>query len=227
MKYVEADAARELFEFNSPSSFMSVTFQSAMMNLLHSGVKVTLVGSWYDQVVPLYSAILYGIDHPRLYRALYIDANDYNPDFLSHLVVFALKLKNLGIHDCGLLVHLSDTLAGNIYGFGTQGHSALYDFSETFDVAVNWTLTEDPLDRLSSDKKEIVAQSSHFKAPHTSKLNPFMLPWTMAKLIHHADLTNELKKELEGLIELYKIWEPKTKEAKDVKFRLEGIKARL
>lgn len=196
------------------------------MNLLHSGVKVTLVGSWYDQVVPLYSAILYGIDHPRLYRALYIDSKDYTPDFLSHLIVFALKLKNLGVRDYGLLVHLSDTLAGSIYGFGTQGHSALYDFSGTFDVAVNWTLTEDPLAHRDTDEKEIVAQSSHFKAPHSSKLNPFLLPFIFSQLLH-SNFTKELKKELESLIELYNVWEPKTKEAKDIKFRLEGIKAKL
>lgn len=197
-----------------------------MMNLLHSGIRVTLVGSWYDQVVPLYSAILYGIEHPRLYRALYIDANDYNPDFLSHLIVFALKLKNQGIPDHGLLVHLSDCLAGSIYGFGTQGHSAIYEFSETYDAAVKWTLSKD-LPVLETEAMQNLAKSHHFKAPQASKLNPYMLPWIMAHLLRQPGLSDNLKNELEHLVDLYKVWDPKTKEARDIKYRLEGLKARL
>lgn len=51
---------------------------------------------------------------------MYIEGADYSPDFMSHLVVFALKLRNQGYDDHGLVVHLSDMIAGNVYGFGTQ-----------------------------------------------------------------------------------------------------------
>lgn len=100
---------------------------NSLRSVLSKGIKFTAIGSWYDQVVPLYSASLFGIQHPNIYRAVYIDAADYIPDFLSHLVVFALKLRNLGYDDHGLIVHLSDAIAGNVYGFGTQGHSTLYE----------------------------------------------------------------------------------------------------
>lgn len=67
-------------------------------------------------VVPLYSAVMTGFNHPGIYRAIYIEGSDYNPDFMSHLVVFALKLRNFGYDDHGLVVHLSDMIAGNVYG---------------------------------------------------------------------------------------------------------------
>jgi hypothetical protein len=52
---------------------------------------------------------------------------DYQPDFLSHLIVFALKLRNYGLTDYGLTVHISDVLQGSVYGFGTQGHYVIYE----------------------------------------------------------------------------------------------------
>jgi len=44
---------------------------------------------------------------------------------LSHLVGFALKLRNLGIPDHGLIRELSSPLAGSLYT--GDGHSRLYD----------------------------------------------------------------------------------------------------
>lgn len=44
---------------------------------------------------------------------------------LSHLVGFALKLRNLGIPDHGLIRELSTPLAGSLYS--GEGHSRLYD----------------------------------------------------------------------------------------------------
>ena len=44
---------------------------------------------------------------------------------LSHLVGFALKLRNLGIPDHGLIRELSIPLAGSLYG--GEGHSRLYE----------------------------------------------------------------------------------------------------
>ncbi|KAJ3252028.1 hypothetical protein HK104_007337, partial [Borealophlyctis nickersoniae] len=127
LKYFEADHARELFEFNNPDSEISRKYQDAMRQILGSGVRVIAVGSWYDQVVPLYSAVMHGYNHPNIYRGLYIDGADYTPDFLSHLVVYALKLRNAGLSDHDLAIHLSEPLAGNVYGFGTQGHSVIYE----------------------------------------------------------------------------------------------------
>jgi hypothetical protein len=53
LKYVEQDAARQLFDFNDPESPISKLFSRCMVNVLESGVKITAIGSWYDQVVPV------------------------------------------------------------------------------------------------------------------------------------------------------------------------------
>lgn len=44
---------------------------------------------------------------------------------VSHLVGFALKLRNLGVQDHGLIRELSGPLAGSLYT--GDGHSRLYD----------------------------------------------------------------------------------------------------
>ncbi len=57
-------------------------------------------------------------------RAIYIDGPLYQPnDFLTNLLVFAIRLRNAGILDHGLIVQLSEVVAGSMYG---EGHSALY-----------------------------------------------------------------------------------------------------
>ena len=63
--------------------------------------------------------------HPYIYRAVFIDGRIHAPDFISHLVGFALKLRNLGVSDHGLIRELSVPLAGSLYG--GEGHSRLYD----------------------------------------------------------------------------------------------------
>lgn len=44
---------------------------------------------------------------------------------LTHLVGFALKLRNLGISDHGLIRELSSPLAGSLYS--GEGHSKIYE----------------------------------------------------------------------------------------------------
>ena len=243
MKYVESDPARQLFDFNDPNSAISQEYYAALHNVLSSGAKFIAVGSWYDQVVPLYSATLHGISHPNIYRALYINAADYQPDFLSHLIVFALKLRNAGYSDHGVIVHLSDVLAGNIYGFGTQGHYAIYEEENTYTIAVAWavgtkplwkTQTNRPRNGLQLDSAPINRSISDilidppFEAPH--RLNPYHLPWIMAQLLGDSNIRNDskLSKDLADLLRLFNEWEVGGSRAlKDIKYRLEPIRSRL
>lgn len=220
IKYVETDHAKELFDFNDPTSAVSIKYKGAMMEILESGVRYVAVGSWYDQVVPLYSATVQGINHPNIYRALFIHAQDYIPDFLSHLVVFALKLRNKGISDFGLVVILSDLLAGSIYGFGTQGHSALYEEDDTYNLGINFIM----------DPKRRSTKNSSFEgliAP--TKINPYYLPWIMARLVESRDIdrNKELKSDLETVRELFLGWTPGTKDLRDLKYRLEPLKSKM
>jgi hypothetical protein len=50
---------------------------------------------------------------------------------LSHLVGFALKLRNLGVSDHGLIRELSAPLAGSLYT--GEGHSRLYDDDKVYE----------------------------------------------------------------------------------------------
>ena len=84
--------------------------------------------------------------HPYIYRAVFVDGRVHAPSLyvipassdnlvfgaaadmsrsLSHLVGFALKLRNLGLPDHGLIRELSSPLAGSLYS--GDGHSRLYD----------------------------------------------------------------------------------------------------
>jgi nitrate reductase gamma subunit len=50
---------------------------------------------------------------------------------IAHLVGFALKLRNLGVSDHGLIRELSAPLAGSLYTGG--GHSSLYDETRIYE----------------------------------------------------------------------------------------------
>ncbi|KAJ3313950.1 hypothetical protein HDV04_001256 [Boothiomyces sp. JEL0838] len=221
IKYVENENAKQLFDFNDPNAKITIAYYKALEYILSNGVRISAVGSWYDQVVPLYSATLQGINHPNVFRALYIHAQDYQPDFLSHLVVFGLKLRNKGLTDYGLITQLSDYLAGNIYGFGTQGHSAIYEELDTYYVSLSWIMGQNKLWDLQQE--EI---ASKFKAPY--KTNPFNLPWIIAKLTSDENIKKdqELSNDLKELQELFKIWIPNS-QLKELKYSLEMFKAKL
>ncbi|KAJ2760728.1 hypothetical protein IWQ56_005417, partial [Coemansia nantahalensis] len=73
IKYIESETARELFELMDPSSHQSQRYVAALSTVLQKGVRLVCIGSWVDEAVPLYSAILQGVSHPNVYRAVYID----------------------------------------------------------------------------------------------------------------------------------------------------------
>lgn len=93
--------------------------------------KLQYVGSIDDQVVPMESAVYSPASHPYIFRAVFIDGRLHAPDFIAHLVGFALKLRNLGISDHGLLRELSVPLAGSLYS--GEGHSRLYDDDQVYE----------------------------------------------------------------------------------------------
>ncbi|KAJ1969452.1 hypothetical protein IWQ62_000619 [Dispira parvispora] len=148
VKYFEAEAARELFTLADGKSAVSRRYQSAISRVLDRGVKVVTVGSMVDQVVPLYSSILHGASHMNLYRAIYIDGAHYGADFLTDLLTFALRLRNHGLFDHDLLVHISDAIAGSLYT-GTPGHSTIYNDTQVYITAAQWVMESIPSRQLT------------------------------------------------------------------------------
>lgn len=104
------------------------------------------IASLNDQVVGLYSGLFTSVSHPLILRALYIDRDAYqyvhnrsftisadvsasSSDFLSKLFVLLLRIRNAGVSDSGLLMHLSEVTAGSLSGIG---HSTPYEELATY-----------------------------------------------------------------------------------------------
>jgi hypothetical protein len=69
---------------------------------------------------------------------VFVDGRIHAPDFLTHLVGFAMKLRNLGLPDHGLIRELSPALAGSLYS--GEGHSRIYEDPRVYSLAVSHAL---------------------------------------------------------------------------------------
>ncbi|KAF2278782.1 uncharacterized protein EI97DRAFT_372767 [Westerdykella ornata] len=255
-KYFGPTAA-ELFEFSNPKSLVSQMYLAALDEVLRHGVRILYVGSIDDQLVSLESSTFSTISHPYIYRAVFVDGRIHAPDFLTHLVGFALKLRNLGLPDHGLIRELSPALAGSLYG--GEGHSRLYDEQRVYQLAVQHALetTNLPIHSTHHQQQQgrrpsTSASIATFKGIHipvpgakpdakdpyalrvkdydavgSGNQNPFFLPWAMRGLLEEEFVKKELGEEVEELLGLFEDWRPQGKQLKDVKFRLEAVKSRL
>ncbi|KAI9245364.1 hypothetical protein BDA99DRAFT_447900 [Phascolomyces articulosus] len=250
VKYFEADAARELFDFMDSNSDISQKFRDSLQSILNKGIKLVLVGSLQDQVVPLYSAILTSVSHSNILRAVYIDKHVYSEDdFLINLVIFALRLRNAGIPDHGLLVHVSEVLAGSIYAF-EGGHSTIYEEVDVYMLAVRYLFDTPGVSPLAQQQQKRQPPSSLPRSPANIKnlsllqqqqqleevrmepfkaklrLNPYYLPWVLRGIFEDAIISKEewTSKELGRLHELFLRWAPTSARLREFKFRLEPLK---
>ncbi|GAA6005628.1 hypothetical protein JCM11491_003706 [Sporobolomyces phaffii] len=221
--FLESAAARELFEYQDAESVVSIKFLESLRMVLNAGIKVTVVGSINDQVVPLYSALFSGVSHPAILRAVYIDSDAFQTsDFLANLVVFSARLRNAGLSDHDLVYHLSEALSGALTGVG---HSKIYEEEEVFNLAVRHqfettSLTEAP-----------TFLDVHGHAPPLSmsfqprdRRNPYLLTWALRGIIEDTHVRQLFGNELKALGEAYEVWKPQTKVLKDCKLKLEGIR---
>ncbi|ORZ23953.1 hypothetical protein BCR42DRAFT_317282 [Absidia repens] len=235
VKYFEADAARELFEFMDSESDISKKFRASLAYMMQRGIKLTLVGSMQDQVVPLYSAIISAISHPNIVRSVYIDGHIFTQenDFIINLITFALGLRNAGLSDHGLLTHLSEVLAGSLYAL-EGGHSTIYEELDVYYLAVQHLFETDPLGKAvlinSMDNNDTLATSTTTNneaklKPFQAKSikNPYYLPWAMRGICEDQAILNNAiwTKQLDELRELFDRWEPTTPKLRSVKIRLE------
>ena len=208
-------SAGELFEFSDPTSRVSSDYVAALETVLKFGVRVSFIGSIDDQLVSLESSLFSPISHPHIYRAVLIDSRVHAPNFLSHLVGFALKLRNLGVPDHGLIRELSPPLAGSLYS--GDGHSRLYEDESVYDLAVRFALETSSLTNTMLTQRPATPGVS----------NPYILPFAMRGILEEEVVKNDLQSEASELLKEFDDWRPTTKVLKDVKFRLEGIRSRL
>jgi len=139
---------------------------------------------------------------------------------ITELVGFALKLRNLGLSDHGLIRELSPALAGSLYT--GEGHSRLYDCPEVYSLAVRHALETTP----PHDNAKLVV-NSYTGPPGAKDANPFFLPWAMRGVLEEELVRKELGEELRRLLNLFEDWRPLSKGLKDVRFRLEALKSKL
>ncbi|KAI3241436.1 hypothetical protein CBS147310_783 [Penicillium roqueforti] len=209
-------SAGELFEFALPYSKVSKEYEAALKCALNFGVRISYIGSIDDQLVSLESSLFSPIAHPYVYRAVFVDGRVHTPSFLSHLVGFVLKLRNLGISDHGLIRELSTPLAGSLYS--GEGHSRLYDEETVYSMAIEFALETSSV----SDSALSVKRASSSVTP-----NPYILPFAMRGLLEEEYVRRELHNETMELLKQFDDWKPSSKVLKDVKFRLEGIRSKL
>ncbi|OHF03660.1 hypothetical protein CORC01_00979 [Colletotrichum orchidophilum] len=221
-------AANELWEFSNPDSEISKRYEHSLKEVLKYGARITYIGSIDDQLVPMESAIYSPASHPYIYRAVFIDGRIHAPDFIAHLVGFALKLRNLGVSDHGLIRELSTPLAGSLYS--GEGHSRLYYDDQVYDLALTHAL------ETSDVRPNVPATVAHRRdsaggagvgSASVANPNPYHLPWIMRGLLEEDFVRTELSSETEELLRQFDDWKPVTKALKDVKYRLEAIRSKL
>ncbi|TAQ85093.1 hypothetical protein B7494_g6581 [Chlorociboria aeruginascens] len=192
-------SAGELFEFADPESVVSKRYEDSLRVSVKYG-----------------SSIFSPVSHPYIYRAVFVDGRIHAPDFIAHLVGFALKLRNLGVSDHGLIRELSAPLAGSLYT--GEGHSRLYDDQNVYDLAIEHTLE-------TTSVGDIPLQIKKYEIP--TNANPYVLPWIMRGLLEEDFVKTELDSETAELLKQFDAWKPATKVLKDVKYRLEAVRSKL
>jgi hypothetical protein len=215
---IESDSLMELFQFQNFDSVHSREFLNALKIVIKHNIKLTFVGSINDQLVPLYSSTCLHVRHPNIFRATYIDGSSKTPLFVSRAVSMANHLHNIGLSDHGVIKEISNSLAGPLTG---GGHSTIYNDPQVYDLALNFSLYTNDL------RYEIPL---HFKPYVIDQLgtNPYHLPWCMRGLLFEARAHwPGADSEIDKLLQEFEDWKPETKQLKDMKYRLNGIKSKL
>lgn len=214
-------SAGELFDFSNPASTVSRQYASALALILRNHVRLILIGSIDDQLVSMESSTFSCINHPYIYRAVFVDGRIHAPDFLTHLVGFTLKLRNLGLPDHGLIRELSGPLAGSLYT--GEGHSRIYEEQDVYKTAIQFALETADLPTAQVPEAEL----KPYEPPDSSTPNPYFLPWAMRGLLEENFVKTQLHQETDELLKKFNDWKPQSKVLKDVKFRLEAVQSKL
>ncbi|ANB14204.1 hypothetical protein AWJ20_5165 [Sugiyamaella lignohabitans] len=216
---IENDSLLELFEFQKLESVQSRKYLESLRVIIAHNTKVVFVGSLDDQLVPLYSSICSHVAHPNIYRAVYIDGEDVAPGFISNLLTIALRLRNIGSTDHGVIQQLSGALAGAITG---KGHSKIYNESQVYDLTLRYAL-----ETTDAGQGVPVKVESEYEIPKPNQNNPYILPWAMRGLVNEARIRTAFSDKLQELYEEFNQWRPESKVLKDVKYRLSPIQSKL
>ncbi|KZO92434.1 hypothetical protein CALVIDRAFT_601440 [Calocera viscosa TUFC12733] len=215
LHYLESSAARELFEFQDSESEVSKRYVDALARVLDRGCKFVYIASLNDQVVPIYSGTFVNASHPLILRGLYIDGDAYSStDFLTNLLVLCLRLRNAGLTDGGLVVHLSEATAGSLNGVG---HSTAYEEMSCYTLAVRFLFETN-----HSPGVLPPLELEPFSARESR--NDYEIPWILNELVTHPAVQEWFLSEIEELRAAFDDWKPRTAALRDIRRKLEPIK---
>jgi hypothetical protein len=136
--------------------------------------------------------------------------------------------------------------------YGGEGHSRVYEDPRVYELAVQHALETTSLPVLPQQQKDRPSTAGSFQGINIPVVggrpddkdvyklrvkeygsvsggvpNPFFLPWAMRGLLEEEFVKKELGQEVEELLAMFEEWKPTSKQLKDVKFRLEGVRSRL
>ena len=213
---IEKDSLKELFQFQNFHSVLSQKFIQGLRICIASNVKISFVGSINDQLVPLYSSTCQFAHHPNIFKATFVDKDSKTPSFITRIVSIANHLSNLGYDDHGIIKEISGSLAGTLTG---GGHSKIYNEEQVYELGIQFALetTDLPVDIPVVYKGYEVDQLGS---------NPYHLPWCMRGLLYETGV-HLGREEIDALFTEFDQWEPETKQLKNVKYRLNGLKSKL
>lgn len=213
---IAKDAMMELFEFQKFDSILSKKFIQSLRVIISNNVKLTFVASVNDQLVPLYSAHCLFADHPNIFRSTFVDRGSRTPAFISRIVKIAGTLLNLGYDDHGIIKEISGSLAGPLTG---GGHSNIYSERDVYELGITFSL------ETTDTTEEIPVAYIPYRLEDLGT-NPYHLPWCMRGLLTETRRRMP-PEEVNALYREYEDWHPDTKQLKDIKYRLNGLKYQL
>ena len=168
---------------------------------------------------------------------------------MGKLVSLCTHLLNIGYFDNNVIKELSTSLAGPFSG---NGHSKIYNDGKVYDLGIKFVLDTDdiviPFDGESNLLEEItkselpISNQIYIKEYNIAKIgtNPYILPWCLRGLLFNIEKNWPNKRagriedketvkngyeEIHDLYESFENWKPETKVYKDLKFRLNGLRA--
>lgn len=217
----ENEVLNELIQYQDVNSVPFQELDKSLEYILQANVKVTLAGSFNDQLIPLHSALGNNLYHPNIFRCIFVDSNCQVPLFIITLCKLILFTRNLGHLELGLFQNLSERCIGN-YGDGTFGK--IFNDEDIYLTSIKFALESTKLNQ-SKDLQYISHHNDSLtSSPTLSTDYLYQVPWSLRELIQDILQTKHLNSVnlIKTLLMDYQPWEP-TKAWKDYKYALESL----
>ncbi|GMM32274.1 hypothetical protein DAMA08_050190 [Martiniozyma asiatica (nom. inval.)] len=213
----ENDMISEMFDLGDPETLPSKELIRDFKVLVRKNCKVSFVGNLNDSFTPLYSSLCLHMNHPNIYRMVYIDGSTMQPDFIVSLFNLLLTVRNLNYTDHSLLIELSKFFEGKP---GDGLHNCSMNDKDIYRYAISNMLdTTDLIYR--QEIKTNTTNSQELSA------NNYHIPWCLRGFIEELDKLRfnfEVDQMLDQLYAEFVSWVP-NEQQKELKYCIEAFEA--